>query len=161
MGLLDLIRGTQKPAGDGRATAIRATERKVPAISVAKVAVAPHTDGESSIPPVDRFLDHDSYCWPHSTAMNAAEIELFGKRKQLFLAKGLDEDAADALADKLVGRDRDRDDRRVCLECSNLKGFSRLRCSNWRVADLCISEDNTSVGMDFAALLQRCDGFSS
>lgn len=94
-------------------------------------------------------------------AMNTAEIDLFSKRREVFLGKGLDEAAAEGLADKLVIRDRDGDDRRACLECSHLKGFSVLRCGNWKVAGIAATSDGAFVHKDFSMLLQRCNGFSS
>lgn len=56
-----------------------------------------------------------------ATGWNDAEIRRFEFRVGLFKRRGLDEKRAELLADSLVGRDRDRDDRRLCLECAGLQ----------------------------------------
>jgi hypothetical protein len=91
--------------------------------------------------------------------MNTAEIARFLSRIEVFRAKGLDEPRAESLADTLVNRDRDGDDRKVCYECSHLRGFTHLRCANWKAAGICMTSDSAFLGKDFASLLQRCDGF--
>ena len=159
MGLLDLIRGTQKTATEARATATRATESQEFTGSVAKIAVTPSSDVKNTFPQAHSRPDADRYCWPQSVAMNTAEIELFIRRRQMFLAKGLDEDMADTLGDTLVTRDRNLDDRRVCFECSHLKGFTVLRCDNWRAAGIAATSEGALVHKDFGTLLKRCDGF--
>ena len=67
--------------------------------------------------------------WPHSSAMNGAEIDTFAARLHKFADKGLARNDGEALADKLVLRDRDQDDRRVCLECKHLAGHG---AGSWR-----------------------------
>lgn len=160
MGLLDLIRGTQKSAPEVYATATRATQSQELAGAVAKIAVAPSTVAENSFHWGSLTPDLDRHCWPYSVAMNTGEIDQFVKRRQVFLAKGLDEVTADELANKLVVRDRDGDDRRVCFECSHLKGFTYLRCNNWKHAGIAKTSDGAFVHKGFGTLLQRCDGFS-
>ena len=78
--------------------------------------------------------DPDRWCWPHSPAMNSHEIEAFMARLVRFTDKGLSTEEAGRLADKLVIRDREGDDRRLCLECAHLHGAGRWRCGNWRAA---------------------------
>ena len=56
--------------------------------------------------------DPDRWCWPHSTAMNTGEIDTFTARLARFTDKGLSLDDSEALADKLMLRDRESDDRR-------------------------------------------------
>lgn len=80
--------------------------------------------------------------------MNTGEIERFTARMELFRRRGLSDDLAEAMADKLVRRDREGDDRRVCLECANLNG---RRCTAWRAAG--IGDSDVS---DLRAKLQRC-----
>jgi hypothetical protein len=63
-------------------------------------------------------------------------------------------DAYEALADRLVRRDRDLDARVSCADC---KHYRPGRCGNHIAAGLRSPE----VGRDLAALLQRCDGFSN
>lgn len=105
--------------------------------------------------------DPDADCWPHSTAMNGAEIDLFTARLHRFTDKGLDPTDGEALADKLVIRDRETDDRRSCLECMHLSGFGhkRWRCGNWKVAGIAIHLRDTHLPTVLVLQLQRCDGF--
>jgi hypothetical protein len=99
--------------------------------------------------------DPDRWCWPHSAAMNTAEIDAFTERLARFTDKGLALGDSEALADKLKFRDRDLDDRCVCLECAHLSGTSPWRCGNWDRAAL----GGTRLGAELVVLLQRCDGF--
>jgi len=102
--------------------------------------------------------DPDRWCWPHSDAMNGAEIDTFTGRFALFTAKGLTSTEADALADKLVTRDREQDDQRVCLECSNLSGWAgRRQCRGLQHAGI----GGVLVSAGQVAVLQRCDGFKA
>lgn len=100
--------------------------------------------------------DPDRHCWPHTTAMNTVEIDTFTGRLHLFTRHDLDTTEAEGLADSLVNRDRDGDDRRLCLECLHLRRSACLwRCgqhqrAGWAGAD---------VPADVVKLLQRCDGF--
>ena len=66
------------------------------------------------------------------------------------------------LADKLVTRDRDLDDRRICLECRHLSGVGQTswRCGNWQAAGVAIRSRDSLLPADLVLLLQRCDGFS-
>ena len=95
----------------------------------------------------------DAWCWPQSDAMNGAEIDAFTKRVHLFARHGNGEAQADELGDLLVLRDRQLDDRRMCLEC---RSYRPGRCGNHRVARL----NSPELGRDLAELLQRCRGFS-
>ena len=76
--------------------------------------------------------DPDGSCWPRSTAMTGAEIDNFRARLSKFDDKGLTASDGEALADKLVLRDREADDRGVCPECRDLSGYGSAswRCSN-------------------------------
>ena len=96
--------------------------------------------------------DLDRCCWPHSDAMNGAELERFAKRVQQATRRGISTEAAEAMADRLVIRDREQDDRCACLECATLRPG---RCGNYRHAGL----QGPDVGRDLAAMLQRCPGF--
>ena len=113
------------------------------ALLVALVAVTPATG-----PPPDP----DRYCWPHSTAMNMAEIDRFLARVEFFSGKGVGLDAAETLADAMVFRDRDADDRRSCIECQHFSP-RRKTCGNTRSSGV-----GPEVG-DMAVKLQRCPGF--
>jgi hypothetical protein len=61
----------------------------------------------------------DRWCWPHSTAMTSREIYILKARLFRFTEMGLTLALAEFLADKLATRDRESDDRRLCIECSN------------------------------------------
>lgn len=75
--------------------------------------------------------------------MSHREIQRFVFRTKLFQQHGWPEERADGWADKLVDRDRDGDDRRLCVECKNL-------LSQWRCA---------KRGPVLAEVLQRCPTF--
>jgi hypothetical protein len=49
------------------------------------------------------------------------EIDRFSKRVVMFASRRLTNVAAEKLAERLVERDRDGDDRRICLECRHLR----------------------------------------
>lgn len=101
--------------------------------------------------------DPNRYCWPYSTAMNTGEIDTFTARLAQFTDKGVSDDDAEQLADDLVLRDREGDDRRLCLECSHLQGVGRLRCGN------SVSPDMAREGLanELVTRLRRCLGFRS
>ena len=106
--------------------------------------------------------DPDRWCWPHSSAMNGAEIDTFAARRHRFADKGRPRDAAEALADNLVLRDREKDDRRVCFECKSFTGHGPLswRCANWEVSGVAIRSIDAQLPADLVTQLQRCDGFA-
>lgn len=118
------------------------------------LAIAEKTEAGSATTP-----EPDRWCYPHSTAMNTAEIETFTARLSRFTDKGLSIADGEALADKLVTRDRESDDRRVCLECVHLTATGSWRCGNWRRAGVAIKARDAQLPTDFVNLLQRCDGF--
>ena len=101
----------------------------------------------------------DLVCWPHSDAMNGAELDTFTARLARFTDRGLILADAEALADKLVIRDREGDDRRVCLECPHLHHGGR--CGNWQAAGVAMRARDAQLSGDFTAMLQRCDGYQS
>ncbi len=107
-------------------------------------------------------LDPDAVCWPHSTAMNGAEIDLFAARLHRFTDKGLTVTEGEAMADKLVVRDREADDRRLCMECRQLSGHGQpsWRCGNWQAAGIAIHPRDTRLPADLVLQLQRCHGFA-
>ena len=104
----------------------------------------------------------DVGCWPASAAMTGREIDTFTMRLSRFTGKGVTADDAERLADKLVIRDREKDDRRLCLECLHLGGYGAgsWRCGAWRGAGVAIRARDNQLPADFVSLLQRCDGFS-
>lgn len=103
--------------------------------------------------------DPDRWCWPNSPAMNGREIGIFSIRLERLRSLGLDLDSAEKLADRLVIRDRDMDDRIVCFECCHLR--NGWRCMNWRNAGAWVHHSNSKLQNDFVHQLQRCPGFKS
>ncbi len=103
--------------------------------------------------------DPDRWCWPHSTAMNTGEIATFSAQLLRFISKGVGVINAEALADRLVIRDRESDDRRLCLECAHLQ--RGMRRGNWKRAGVATRANDAQLSTDLVNLLQRCDGFSN
>lgn len=99
----------------------------------------------------------DLHTWPHSQAMNPGEVETFTARLARFTDKGVAYAEAERLADVLVMRDREGDDRALCLECLHLQGYGRWRCGNWRAADVA----RLGLARDLVLMLQRCPGFKN
>ena len=82
--------------------------------------IAPMTKMDGDSPAAnDPTPEPDRWCWPHTPAWNSGEIDTFLARLARFADKGLGLDDAEALAEKLVARDRDLDDRRYCPECTH------------------------------------------
>ena len=160
MSLANLIK---KSSLRGFATATVATTATVrpnilPTVaSVATVSVATAQKHAAN----DPAADLDRWCWPHSAAMTGAEIDNFTARLARFTDKRLGLDDAEALADKLVTRDRESDDRRLCLECFHLSGQSGKTwdCRNWQRAGLAIRARDAQLSAVLVFQLQRCDGF--
>ena len=93
--------------------------------------------------------------------MNTAEIDAFTARLARFTDKGLSLDDAEALADKLVMRDRDSDNdrRRLCLECAHLQGVGRWGCGNWKQAAVCTRPADAGLAHGLVVMPQHCPGF--
>ena len=125
--------------------------------SVATVSVATVQKHAAS----DLAADLDRWCWPHSAAMTGAEIDNFTARLARFTDRRLGLDDAEALADKLVTRDRESDDRRLCLECFHLSGQSGKTwdCRNWQRAAVALRARDAQLSAVLVHRLQRCDGF--
>jgi len=123
--------------------------------SVLAVSVPSNVEKNDSISAIKE--DPDRWCWPNSPAMNGREIDLFSIRLEQFRSVGVDLDTAEKLADRLVIRDRDMDDRIVCFECCHLR--NGWRCMNWRNAGAWVHHSNSNLQNDFVHQLQRCPGF--
>ena len=109
----------------------------------------------------DIAADPDRWCWPQSTALNTAEIDTFTARLSRFTDRGLIVAFAESLADKLVIRDRDGDDRALCLECPHLAGYAgSWRCGNWTRAGIATRAADARLASDEVTMLRRCDGFT-
>ncbi len=91
--------------------------------------------------------------------MNTGEIDTFTARLSRFTDKGLTLADAEALADRLVIRDRDGDDRRLCLECLHLQRGGR--CGNWQRAGVAMAATDARLPADLVQRQQRCDGFTA
>lgn len=100
--------------------------------------------------------DPDRWAWPHGSAMNGREIDTMMARQALFMERGVSPQEAEHLADKLVIRDRDDDERRLCLECRHLRGAGPWRCGNTRAAGM-----HPGLARDLALTLQRCHGYDA
>ena len=137
------------------------TTKRVSVVFVAPgMAPMPKTMGDSPAAN-DPAADPDRWAWPHSAAMTGAEIDTFTARLARFTDKGLGLDDAEALADKLVTRDREPDDRRLCLECFHLSGQSGKAwdCRNWQRAGVALRARDAQLSAALVWQLQRCDGF--
>ena len=95
--------------------------------------------------------------------MTGAEIDNFTARLARFTNKGLSLEDAEALADKLVTRDRESDDRRLCLECQHCTGqcAGLMRCGNWQRAGMGVRASDAHLSAALVYQLQRCDGFTA
>ena len=118
-------------------------------------------DSPAANDPAAAMPDPDRWCWPHSEAMNGREIDTFTARLARFTDKGVSLDDGEALADKLVTRDRESDDRRLCLECVHLAGHAAgaWGCRGWQRAGVAIRSRDAGLPSELVSKLQRCDGF--
>jgi len=88
-------------------------------------------------------------------AWGDAQIKRFTFREALFRRRGQSAQTAEQWADRLAARDHERDDRRVCLECSSLqRGGSCFAVSQGDMPN--VSAKHSPV----IDVLQRCDSFS-
>lgn len=88
-------------------------------------------------------------------AWDDKQIKRFMFRAALFVRRGLDALSAESIADRLAFRDFERDDRRMCLECSSLQRGGRcfeVQQGNMRG----VSPKHEPV----QNILQRCDHFA-
>jgi len=107
------------------------------------------------------FENPDQWVWPHSRAMTSAEIDTFTARLDRFTQRGLVESDAEKLADSLVTRDRDADDRRLCLECAYLAWRAGVwECRNWQRAGIARKARDAQLSRALVIQLQRCNGFT-
>jgi hypothetical protein len=141
MTLLAKLRAQQ---AQGFATATVATNATVIPFSLPSVATV------AEVAVANKIKDNpDRYCWPNSPAMNTVEIKTFHSRVVRFSGRA----NAEQLADRLVRRDREADDRVMCIECLHMKG---MICHNSKEAEM-----HPMLGENFVDQLQRCTGFSN
>lgn len=108
--------------------------------------------------PASPAQDPDRWCWPYSQAMTGREIDTFAGRAMLFSRHAMPPVNAEGLAYQLVNRDREGDDRRLCLECCNLTGRAGAwRCNQWQQAGMV----GAGVPSGMVLVLQRCNGFKA
>ena len=80
------------------------------------------------------------------------------ERLALLTNRYLNIDDAQELVDRLALRDKQRDDRRVCLECAHMSGSPQARrCSQWRKTGM----QGPPVPGELVGLLQRCQAYSA
>ena len=65
----------------------------------------------------------------HAGAWDDAEISAFTTRVMLFMRRRIRADAADEVAERLTLRDREHDDRRMCVECGELARDGRCQAA--------------------------------
>ena len=98
---------------------------------------------------------------PTPTATTGRETDTHAARVILFTGKGVTPTDGEALADKLATRDRELDDRRLCLECTHLAGHAgSWRCRGWQRAGIALQARDAGLPSDLVRTLQRCDGFT-
>ena len=121
------------------------TYKTVPAgvLSVLSVGGQGGCANSSAIEP---FPDLSAVAWTDG------DIARFLDRRARLLGWGWAEPEAEALAERLVIRDRDADERVSCADCTH---YRPGRCGSHRAAGLRAPE----LALDLAALLQRCLGF--
>jgi len=79
-----------------------------------------------------------------------------------FTDKGVALEAAEALADRLVARDREADERRLCLECVHLAGRADAwECRNWQQTAIASKARDAQLSPALVIQPQRCDGFKA
>jgi hypothetical protein len=89
--------------------------------------------------------------WSHYTPATADEIMRMLERTEMFERMGLAPDEVDLAVDRLHLRDREGDDRHLCLECQHV----RADATNWRCGAL-----RGPIPREWVATqLQRCPSF--
>jgi hypothetical protein len=85
-----------------------------------------------------------------AVAWTGADVAAFEARRDRLLRWGWREGDAEAMAERLTLRDRDGDDRRLCIECANFRGGR------------CRQPERAGVAPELgtlATMLQRCPAF--
>lgn len=136
---------------DKHRTAIRATRNALVQALLAETSCPPPPPQRRSGNPLITPEQGDD-C--HAGGWDDAEIEVFMVREARFMRLGRATDA-EHLAERLTLRDREQDDRRLCLECAALA--DNRRCE--------LAAQGRLAGADrrlepVPTLLQRCPGFT-
>ena len=131
--------GTDKTAESGLLSVLA-----VPAEGIANdFPMAPQVAEPASLSP-----DLSTVAWTDD------DIARFNARRARLMRWGWPETDAEAMAERLVIRDRIGDDRVSCAECQHCRPG---RCGNHNRAGL----HGAELGRDLVAMLQRCPGFHS
>jgi len=88
-----------------------------------------------------------------AVAWTDADIAAFLARRARLMRWGWAEADAERLAERLVIRDREQDDRTSCADCAH---YRPGRCGNPRAAG--VARD---LPAEMVSMLQRCPGFAS
>lgn len=86
-----------------------------------------------------------------------AEHRRFDFRVSLFQRRGMQGDAAEALADRLALRDQQLDERRMCLECKHMQRSGHCVAAKQRRVRLACDPERFTV---LPRALQRCPSFA-
>lgn len=147
---------TKTPKQDGKGVSVGFVA--CPQVNTEKLSASESSGAARNAVANDGTLvsDADRWCWPNSAMWNQREIDTFLARQARFTDKGIGLDDADTFGETLVKRDRENNDRVLCLECRHLNGHGRRwRCGNWKRAGL----PTASLAHSFVVQLQRCAGF--
>lgn len=98
------------------------------------------------------LLDREAANDCHAGGWEDAEIRRFQARTTILQRRGIVEQDAEDLAERLTLRDRESDDRRLCFECRH---YRNGRCGDHTRAGI----GSADVGRTLAGMLQRCPGF--
>lgn len=88
------------------------------------------------------------------TGWTGEEIEQAGRYVALLTRRGLDAEAVERITDRLILRDREQDDRRLCLECARLDSSGRCGAA---ARGALMNADRRLEPLPL--ILQRCEGF--
>lgn len=97
--------------------------------------------------------------WVAGVAMDGQEIAAFQVRVARICDLGLGTDFAEQQAERMLRRDRDLDDRRLCMECAAFRCGGSWICSNAVQAGLSAGSNYAELAREFTLQFQRCDGF--
>ena len=137
------------------------TTKTVSVVFVAPILAPVQKTGSDSPAANDPAIQVQALTDDSTPAMTGRDADTFTARLVCFTTKGLSQIDGEALADKLATRDRESDDRRLCLECNHLAGYGAgsWRCGNWQRAGIALQARDAGLPGDLVRLLQRCNGF--
>jgi hypothetical protein len=168
MTLSALIRGTRKVANPEEEVATRGARNfatAIPAIpatqpegeettvaKIATVAVANPKEAQTQLAP-EPPKPEPRLSWSDYTPASEGELARMAARTEAFERMGLTFDEIDLVVDRLLRRDREGDDRHLCIECQHVRGSA----TGWRCDAL-----RGAIPPDWVTIrLQRCPTFSA